>query len=236
MSRFKNEIIKALLLRAQPIAILDFSFHIFVTSVHIPGETHYSKSFEPLPSIARIVKTTNSTRRYFPGDPFCRGLHHGTKCSDCRRSILVATLGALRPKHNGRTARPGWTGACTWKGRDPSARELHGLLIAFGWIEQNSGQIPIVSRACPQCYRTTTAGRRALKQYAPSTKTRTMLPSLHKTSCQRTRCGGVSELATIRPVCRSGYSAGLCLAQRGRRWDFCREERLLPGTVSLEDH
>ena len=35
--------------------------------------------------------------------------------------------------------------------------KLHGELIAFGWIEQNTGQIP-------GCYRITSAGLRALRK------------------------------------------------------------------------
>ncbi len=34
---------------------------------------------------------------------------------------------------------------------------LHGELIAFGWIEQNTGEVPI-------CYRITPAGLRALRK------------------------------------------------------------------------
>ncbi len=44
--------------------------------------------------------------------------------------------------------------------------QMHGLLIAFGWIEQNSDQAASVQpETCSQCYRTTAAGRRALKQF-----------------------------------------------------------------------
>lgn len=44
---------------------------------------------------------------------------------------------------------------------------LHGELIAHGWIEQNTGTIPIAQAgACLKCYRGTTAGRRALNRYA----------------------------------------------------------------------
>lgn len=43
--------------------------------------------------------------------------------------------------------------------------ELHGLLIAFGWVEQNSGQVAGPGLAvCAATYRTTAAGRRAAKQ------------------------------------------------------------------------
>ena len=47
------------------------------------------------------------------------------------------------------------------------ARELvrlHGLLIAFGWVEQHTGNTPTCRPgAVPGCYRVTTAGLRALK-------------------------------------------------------------------------
>jgi len=44
--------------------------------------------------------------------------------------------------------------------------KLHGELIAHGWIEQNTGVAPIVQPgACLKCYRTTSAGRRALQRY-----------------------------------------------------------------------
>jgi hypothetical protein len=42
--------------------------------------------------------------------------------------------------------------------------KLHGALLAYDWIEQNTGVTPILpSVAVPQCYRTTTVGRRALR-------------------------------------------------------------------------
>jgi hypothetical protein len=41
---------------------------------------------------------------------------------------------------------------------------LHGLLIAFGWAEQNTGHTPACRPgAVPACYRATAAGTRALK-------------------------------------------------------------------------
>ena len=47
------------------------------------------------------------------------------------------------------------------------ARELvrlHGLLIAFGWLEQNTGNVPVVrAGAVPGCYRVTAAGVRTAK-------------------------------------------------------------------------
>lgn len=47
----------------------------------------------------------------------------------------------------------------------PRLVELHGLLIAFGWLEQNSGHAAdLMPGACRSLYRTTAAGRRALKQ------------------------------------------------------------------------
>jgi hypothetical protein len=47
------------------------------------------------------------------------------------------------------------------------ARELvrlHGLLIAFGWLEQNTGNVAVVrAGAVPSCYRVTAAGVRTAK-------------------------------------------------------------------------
>lgn len=41
----------------------------------------------------------------------------------------------------------------------------HGDLLAQGWIEQNTGAVPILrAGAAPQCYRITFAGLRALKR------------------------------------------------------------------------
>jgi hypothetical protein len=52
---------------------------------------------------------------------------------------------------------------------DCTARQLaslHGELIAYGWVEQNTGMIPILRKdQVPACYRITSAGRRALKQH-----------------------------------------------------------------------
>ena len=57
---------------------------------------------------------------------------------------------------------------CQKDGVEP--RELvrmHGELIAFGWIEQNTGIVTGTTRgAAPACYRITLAGIRALKQLA----------------------------------------------------------------------
>lgn len=64
--------------------------------------------------------------------------------------------------------RDAWLDRCmALEGVEPvQLRQLHGFLIAFGWLEQNSGQVPVAKPdACPQCYRTTAAGRRALKQH-----------------------------------------------------------------------
>ena len=48
------------------------------------------------------------------------------------------------------------------------ARELvrlHGELLAYGWLEQNTGATPVVQAgAVRQCYRVTPSGLRALKQ------------------------------------------------------------------------
>ncbi len=43
--------------------------------------------------------------------------------------------------------------------------KLHGRLIAFGWIEQNTGVVPVSQQGVVrQCYRITLAGLRALKK------------------------------------------------------------------------
>jgi len=42
--------------------------------------------------------------------------------------------------------------------------KLHGLLIAFGWLEQNLGHVPVIrSGAVPCCSRVTAAGVRTAK-------------------------------------------------------------------------
>jgi hypothetical protein len=41
--------------------------------------------------------------------------------------------------------------------------KLHGELIAYGWVEQNTGLTPGAQKGgAPGCYRSTAAGRRAL--------------------------------------------------------------------------
>lgn len=43
--------------------------------------------------------------------------------------------------------------------------KLHGELIAYGWMEQNTGLTPVLRPgAAASCYRITAAGIRALKQ------------------------------------------------------------------------
>jgi hypothetical protein len=51
-------------------------------------------------------------------------------------------------------------------GQEPrELTRLHGELLAYGWLEQNSGNVPVVRKEeAPACYRVTTAGLRALKQ------------------------------------------------------------------------
>ncbi len=64
-------------------------------------------------------------------------------------------------------ATPAWepkTGKI-WQGRlmvmegveRPQLVKLHGMLIAFTWVEQNTGEIPC-------CYRITSAGLRAMRR------------------------------------------------------------------------
>jgi hypothetical protein len=43
---------------------------------------------------------------------------------------------------------------------------LHGELIAFGWVEQNTGVLPRVEAGvCRSCYRATPVGRKALARH-----------------------------------------------------------------------
>src|SRR5690348_11124459 len=43
--------------------------------------------------------------------------------------------------------------------------KLHGELLAYGWLEQNTGLTPVLrAGAAASCYRITPAGIRALKQ------------------------------------------------------------------------
>ena len=43
--------------------------------------------------------------------------------------------------------------------------DLHGELLAYKWIEQNTGVVPLLrDGAVPCCYRITPAGQRALKR------------------------------------------------------------------------
>jgi hypothetical protein len=53
------------------------------------------------------------------------------------------------------------------EGAEPaSIVRLHGELLAYGWLEQNTGVLPRVQPgACLGSYRATTAGRRALGRY-----------------------------------------------------------------------
>ncbi len=55
---------------------------------------------------------------------------------------------------------------CELEGVEPRELvRLHGELIAFGWIEQNTGVVSGALRgAAPGCYRVTPAGIRALQQ------------------------------------------------------------------------
>jgi len=43
--------------------------------------------------------------------------------------------------------------------------KLHGELLAYGWIEQNTGMTPVLKHGLvPHCYRITAAGFKAWKQ------------------------------------------------------------------------
>jgi hypothetical protein len=53
-----------------------------------------------------------------------------------------------------------------WQGVEPRELvRLHGELIAYGWLEQNTGAAdPAARGAASACYRITSAGVRALRQ------------------------------------------------------------------------
>jgi hypothetical protein len=59
---------------------------------------------------------------------------------------------------------------CEQQGLSPrDLVKLHGELLAYGWIEQNTGLAPVLAPGqVPQCYRVTTAGLKALKQLRES--------------------------------------------------------------------
>jgi hypothetical protein len=59
---------------------------------------------------------------------------------------------------------------CSTDGVEPRELvRLHGELIAYGWIEQNTGMVAGARRgSAPSCYRITTTGVRALKQLSTS--------------------------------------------------------------------
>lgn len=47
----------------------------------------------------------------------------------------------------------------------PELSKLHGDLIAFNWIEQNTGNFSVIRAGeVPACYRVTMAGLRAIQQ------------------------------------------------------------------------
>jgi hypothetical protein len=55
------------------------------------------------------------------------------------------------------------------EGESPAALvKLHGDLIAFGWVEQNTGIVPLIRPgAVAGCYRITPSGLRACEQAKP---------------------------------------------------------------------
>jgi hypothetical protein len=49
--------------------------------------------------------------------------------------------------------------------RPEELSKLHGLLLAGDWIEQNTGNTPVLQRGSVRnCYRVTTAGQRVLRK------------------------------------------------------------------------
>ena len=53
------------------------------------------------------------------------------------------------------------------EGADQGLVKLHGILLAYSWIEQNTGSVsPLQPGVVRQCYRITAAGLKALKMAA----------------------------------------------------------------------
>jgi hypothetical protein len=90
---------------------------------------------------------------------------------------MFEEMDALRESPDLQRLLDHYVGACAadreaWRDRlmemeGVEARELvrlHGLLIAFGWLEQDTGNAPAVrAGAVPRCYRVTPAGVRTAK-------------------------------------------------------------------------
>ena len=68
-------------------------------------------------------------------------------------------------QHVGEADRQAWQDRLTeLEGVEPRQMvKLHGELLAYGWLEQNTGLTPVLAREA-SCYRITSAGIRALKQ------------------------------------------------------------------------
>jgi hypothetical protein len=56
--------------------------------------------------------------------------------------------------------------------------KFHGELIAFGWVDQNTGQVPI-------CYRITLAGLRAIRRVSVSESEEDELPGVADQGLQK---------------------------------------------------
>jgi hypothetical protein len=81
---------------------------------------------------------------------------------------------------------------------------LHGLLIAFGWLEQNTGNVPIVrAGAVPGCYRVTAAGVRTARlvrgvqeeDEAPAAAEEEPAPRRRKPRAKKPESGVVEKVA-----------------------------------------
>jgi hypothetical protein len=82
---------------------------------------------------------------------------------------------------------------------------LHGLLIAFGWLEQNTGNVPVVrAGAVPCCYRVTAAGVRTAKLVrggvqedaeVPATAEEQPAPRQRKPRAKKAKAGVAAEMA-----------------------------------------
>jgi hypothetical protein len=85
---------------------------------------------------------------------------------DRLREVKPLQLLLLRYQELGTPDRQVWQDRVTeLDGVEPEQLvRLHGELLAYGWLEQNTGLTPTLRRgAAPACYRISTAGIRALR-------------------------------------------------------------------------
>lgn len=103
--------------------------------------------------------------------------------------------------------------------------KCHGLLLAFGWIEQNTGNVPILRPGTvPGCYRVTSAGRRAFSSWCavPTRKRRgqSQVPCRRSPKPSRRKSTGPafrSAVASAVPRWRSRKRLRACLTRPENR-------------------